>query len=123
MNDKQIDALEKCEAQIEGLYEEIGVLSKKNPSNALNKFKLKFVNTVLAAANELLDGKYRPFDDFTQFEEDGCPSNSDVVMILSQYLRSMDKFRQDHTSKDYGTYYWKGTREKRQAKRPRLADM
>ena len=49
---------------------------------------------------------YLPFDDFYEFDEDDIPSASDVVLILSQYMKSMDKFRYDHTKYFKGRYYW-----------------
>ena len=121
MDAKSIDRFEKCEGKIEALHEEIGLLSKKKPTDAVSKFKLKFINTVVAEANDILGGSYRPFAEFDVFDEDDCPTTSDVVMILSQYLRCMDKLRQDNTEEQFaGKYCWKGMSEKH-AKRPRIA--
>ena len=78
---------EKIEGQLKGLYEEIGLLSKKKPDDAVNMFKLEFINQVLTDANSVLDEEYMPFDTFTTFDEDNLPTNSDVVMVLSQYLK------------------------------------
>lgn len=98
---------EKTEAQLEGFYEEIGNLAKKKPDDPLNKFKLDFINQALAAANSLLDAPYRPFPNFETFDIEGTlPSSSDVVTILSQYLRSMDIFRQHHTTRFGVPFYW-----------------
>lgn len=98
---------EKTEAQLEGFFEEIGNLSKKKPDDAVNPFKLGFINQMLERANQLLGDDYRPFPDFTTFDiEAMVPTTSDVVTMLSQYLRSMDKFRKDHTYKDIGMYCW-----------------
>ena len=122
MDEKEIDRFEKCEGKLEALHEELGLLSKKKPTDAVNKFKLKFINTVIADANGILADDYRPFAEFDLFDEDDCPTNSDVVLILSQYLRSMDKLRQDNTERQYSYYYWTGTSTERRDKRPRLGD-
>lgn len=106
MNEKQADLFDATEEQIKGIYEEIGLLSKKKPDSPINKFKLKFINQILEKTNELLQADYLPFPDFTGFEEDDLPSASDVVLILSQYLKNMNKFRYDHVTYNSGSWYW-----------------
>ena len=106
MNEEQADLFDKIEGQVTGMYEEIGLLSKKKPDGPINKFKLKLINLLIAEANKLLGNQYIPFDDFTIFDEDDLPTASDVVVILSQYLKRMKKFRFDNTKVEYGTCYW-----------------
>lgn len=106
MNEEQADLFDKTEDQIKGMYDEIGLLSKKKPDGPINKFKLKFINKIINEANTLLGEEYVPFADFSEFEEDELTSASDVVLMLSQYLKSMDKFRFDNTRIQYGTCYW-----------------
>ena len=43
MNKNDIDIFEKLSGQLISVYEEISLLSKKNPNDAINKFKLKFL--------------------------------------------------------------------------------
>lgn len=93
---EDIEVLEKLIGQLDGLHSEIAQLAKKSPNDALNKFKLNLVNKVLSRANELLVDRYRPFEDFDQFEEDNLPSNSDVTMILAQYMEQTERFRSDN---------------------------
>jgi hypothetical protein len=57
----------------------------------VNGWKLKFVNKILEKANGILEERYRPFGGFEAFEAIGGPTNSDVVMMLAQYARCMDK--------------------------------
>lgn len=103
---EKVRLFEKTEAQLEGFFEEIGNISKKKPDDAINKFKLGFVNQMLETANTLLGDEYRPFPDFDKFDVDTLPTSSDVVTMLSQYLRSMDTFRKDYTNMNGGWYYW-----------------
>lgn len=115
---------EKAEGQIEGFFDEIGNLAKKKPDDAINKFKLKFINHALVSANKLLGGSYLPFPDFDIFDADDLPSNSDVVVILSQYLRSLDKYRRDHSHRGklhMTNFYWnvEGALEEHHAKLPK----
>ncbi len=107
MNSSDVDRFEKLAGQVLGLYEEMSILSKKSPNDAVNKFKLKFINRQLSESNILLGERYRPFDDFEVFDEDEVPQNSDVVFILSQYLQCMEKLRGDYVVPRNGVWYWK----------------
>lgn len=107
MNSSDVDKFEKLAGQVVGLYEEMSVLSKKSPNDAVNKFKLKFINHQLQESNAFLGEHYRPFDDFDVFAEDDIPQNSDVVFILAQYLQCMDKLRGDHVVVRNGAWYWR----------------
>jgi hypothetical protein len=93
---EDIENLEKLIGQLHALHSEISQLAKKSPNDGLNIFKLKLVNRVIASGNALLKGQYRPFDDFEQFEQDNLPTNSDVTMILAQYIEQTERFRSDH---------------------------
>jgi hypothetical protein len=102
MTEEEVNKFEKIQGQMQGLHTEIGTLSRKTPDGALNKFKLKFINQILVNANEFLKGEYKPLDGFDKFEEDDLPTNSDVTIILQQYLSCLEKLRSDNvTTKDY----------------------
>ena len=97
MNIQQVDTFLKLQPQLKSAYDEIALLSKKKPTDSLNEFKLKFINSILSRANEILEDKYKPFpDDFTLFNIDDMPNNSDVVFILSHYLTALEKLRCDN---------------------------
>jgi hypothetical protein len=110
MDKKQVETFLKLQPQLNSAYDEISILSKKNPTESLNNFKLKFINSILSRANEILSNNYKPFpDDFDLFNEDDIPNNSDVVFILSHYLTSLEKLRCDNIEKevDYPhKWYW-----------------
>lgn len=93
---EDVENLEKLIGQLQGLHSEISQLAKKSPNDGLNVFKLKLVNKALQSGNEVLAGRYIPFDDFRQFEESDLPTNSDVTMILAQYMEQAERFRSDH---------------------------
>ncbi len=107
MNRKQdIPEFEKLEQQLHSFLSEISELSKKKPNDPLNKFKLKFVNATLERVDKLI-GPYRPFGDFDQFDVDDLPSNSDAVLILSQYAAATHRFRIDNSDTDeVDGWYW-----------------
>ncbi len=107
MNKKDVDTFEKLQSQLEGLHAEVSALSKKSQNDALNKFKLGFVNQILDESNMLLGEKYKPFTNFANFAEDDLPTNSDVTLILSQYLTCFEKLRADNVVQEFTTWYWK----------------
>jgi len=84
---------DKVHDQMRSLYHELSVLSKKSTNTAINKFKLKFVNSILGQSNQFLK-------EISLFDADEMPSNSDVALILGQYLKCMEKFRIDNTKSD-----------------------
>lgn len=96
MTEEDVEKFLKMQAQITGLYKEIGLLSKKNPNDPVNKFKLKFINQSLDGANNLLM-QQKPYEDFSIFVTDDLPTTSDVVMILEQYITALNKFKLDNT--------------------------
>lgn len=106
MTKQEVDNFEKLQAQLEGLHNEISALSKKSQNDALNKFKLKFVNKIISDSNELLDENYKPFSDFETFEENDMPTNSDVAMMLTQYLSCFEKLRADNVKQERMNWYW-----------------
>jgi hypothetical protein len=86
----------KLMVQIEGFYEEMSVLSKSKPDNPVNAFKLKFINDKLTEANTVLVGEYQPLRGFSVFDDTALPTNSDVVLVLSQYLSRLKAWRHDN---------------------------
>lgn len=126
MNIQQVETFLKLQPQLKSAYEEISLLSKKKPTDALNKFKLKFINSILVRANEILGEKYKPFpNEFDLFNEDDMPNNGDVVFILSHYLTSLEKLRCDHIEKEKEyphNWYWtiNGKISKQETDRPTI---
>lgn len=120
MKSGEIDIFEKTLNQLEALHVEISNLSKKNNNDALNPFKLKLVNQIIKSSNKILGVKYRPFEDFESFDVDELPSNSDVTLVLSQYLNCMESFREKNISSEIewthsGSvakiyWFWNGTK-------------
>jgi aspartate carbamoyltransferase regulatory subunit len=93
MTRTEVDVFEKLQGQMNSLHEEIGALSKKVPNDALNKFKLTLINKLLSESNVLLAATFKPLADFNQFDEVDIPSNSDVTLVLAQYLNGFEQLR------------------------------
>jgi hypothetical protein len=106
MNRKEIECFEKVFAQLLSLHQEVSVLVKKDPDGAMNRFKLQLINKVISNANSLLM-ENKPFDDFECFDIDGdMPFNSDVALILGQYIHCMELIRKDNVHVYSGRWYW-----------------
>lgn len=107
MNRKQIDDFETLQGQLQALYTEMNTLVKKNPNDALNKFKLNLVNSAIGRANVILGAPRKPFEDFDKFDESAIPTTSDVLVIISQYLSSLEQLRSENIYFDYDEWYWR----------------
>jgi len=106
MKPKEIDEFETLQGQLQAFHTEMNTLVKKNPNDALNKFKLGLINSVLKKANTFLGEKRRPFLDFESFDEATVPSTSDVLIIVSQYMSAFEKLRAENIHWDYDVVGW-----------------
>jgi hypothetical protein len=107
----QIDEFERLQGQLQSFYDEMNMLAKKSPNDALNKFKLRLVNSALVKANAFLGNERKPFDDFEQFDDTALPSTSDVLILVSQYLAAFEKLRAENIRTEGYGWYWKGPDE------------
>ena len=106
MKRDDVELFEKITTQLANLHQETSALAKKSPNDAINTFKLTFVNATLAECNGLLGRRYRPFPEFEEFSSEDMPSNSDVTFILSQYIACAEAFRATNVYAAYGRWYW-----------------
>jgi hypothetical protein len=78
---------------LRAMYKEFTELSKKNPRDALSKNKIKIVNRVLESCSKILDAEpSKQYLDLLE-DEDATLQNSDVIIILSQYVAAMEQFK------------------------------
>jgi hypothetical protein len=105
-NEKDAADFEKLELQLHACRHEISELSKTKPNDPLNKFKLTLINQIITKMNSMLGDK-QVFDDFTIFDSDVLPSNSDVVFVLAQYTDAAHTYREQNTQRDGQDYCWK----------------
>jgi hypothetical protein len=90
--EKNIEDYSLLQDMLRAQKHEFDLLSKKNSDGQLNKMKIKMVNRVLEPLNELL--KNEPSHKFLDvLNEDEMPTNSDVVLIISQYEEALLKFQ------------------------------
>src|SRR5580704_11440159 len=95
ITEAQVAEFETLQGRVESLYTEVLALSKKSSGDAFNAFKLKMANHILRAANKFLRAAERPFpvEEFEVFDDGALPTNSDVVLVLAQYLNALEQFR------------------------------
>src|SRR5687768_11427149 len=99
----EVENLEKIIGQLQGLHSEVSLLAKKSPNDAVNTFKLRLINRIINAGNEVLGSNYLPFDDFEGFAADDLPSTSDVALVLAQYMEEAERYRSDNVK------FWNGS--------------
>ena len=109
MKADDVEEFEAVKSQLNAAREEVLVLVKKNPHDALSTFKLGVVNGLLRRANAFLGDSERPMADFTEFSGEAMPSTSDAVLVIGQYLIALENFRAKRISEDrLGQWYWLG---------------
>jgi hypothetical protein len=106
MKKREIDEFEILQGQLRSFSEDLNTLAKKSPNDLLNEFKLGLVNSVLQKANTFLGNTRKPFPDFEQFENAALPSNSDVLVMVSQYLSAFEKLRTENITRTSTSWFW-----------------
>lgn len=98
---EQITEYEMLTSQLTHAYNEMKDLSKKTPSDELNKLKIRVINRMLERVKSLLvDEPTIEFLDILN-EEDHLPIVSDAVLIIGQYTAALHQFERKY-SNDYG---------------------
>jgi len=78
---------------------EIRELSKKKQDEPLNKFKVKTVNKKLEQIKSILNNE--PTNEYLELlDEDTFPSNSDAVLMISQFIKAMDQYKKRYYTND-----------------------
>lgn len=78
---------------------EIRELSKKKQDEPLNKFKVKTINKKLEQVKAILSDE-PTFEFLELLDEETLPSNSDAVLMVSQYIQALKQFKSKHYTKD-----------------------
>jgi len=98
---------------LEAQRKEFNPLSRKKSNEQLNPIKIKMVNRILEPLNKLFKNEAsHKFLDI--LNEDDMPTNSDVVLVISQYETAINEFRKKYYFKDeyllnedaYPTWRW-----------------
>ncbi|AFZ25117.1 hypothetical protein Cylst_2945 [Cylindrospermum stagnale PCC 7417] len=84
---------------LEAMKIEFKELSKKKPDAVLSKSKVKVVNRLLESCRQVLCLE-ASLDYLDILNEDDVPQNSDVVLLLSQYVAAMRQFKSTYYGYD-----------------------
>jgi hypothetical protein len=109
MKRADVDKYQRVRSQLEAFHREFEGLTKKAANSTLNAFKLRIVNQAIADANAVLGDAFLPIRGFSQFSDEELPFNSDVSMVLAQYLEALEVFRCRHITQDddiFKRWYW-----------------
>ncbi|AFZ57344.1 hypothetical protein H6G54_25595 [Anabaena cylindrica FACHB-243] len=90
---------------LEAMQEEFQELTKKKPEAVLNKSKVKIVNRLLESCRKVLDLE-ASLEYLDLMDEDDIPQNSDVALMLSQYVAAMRQFKSTYYVHDGKEYRW-----------------
>jgi hypothetical protein len=96
----QADEFDMLFPILDSVFNEIKELSKKKQDGALNELKVKMTNRVLNKVKFIL--KDDPTVEFLDLlDEEVLPTNSDAVLIISQFKAAMQQFKDKY-------YSWSG---------------
>lgn len=82
---------------LESVFNEIKELSKKKQDGVLNEIKVKMTNRILSKVKLIL--KDDPTLEFLDLlDEESLPTNSDAVLIISQFKAAMEQYKAKYFS-------------------------
>ena len=101
-SEKNIEDFELLVEMLDSQRKEFDLLSKKKTDGQLNKMKIKMANRVLEPLKDILshEESHKFLD---TLDEDDVPTNSDVVLIISQYESAIADFKRRYNK--YDEYY------------------
>ena len=90
---------------LESAYIEMKDFSKKSPDAALNERKVKSLNRILKDIKNILQNE--PTASYMDIlDEEMLPSNSDVVLTMSQYRSALENYRKKYRRyHDYDNFW------------------
>lgn len=106
MDRAQLHEFQRLYRQLGAAKAEVDALSGKSeqaPGNAVGEIKLRLIDQLIGRAGQFL-GDDRPFD-FPGFGADNA-TNSDVALVLGQYLTCFEAFRGRHLEHRHGKWFW-----------------
>src|SRR4051794_13458185 len=116
MNQTQIERFERLKPQLKSLYSEMQLLSNKKPNEVVNKFKIQVINNFLTEANDILGKEFKPIAEFDVFDVETMPFNSDVVLVLAQYLQALELLHDENVAYSETDFRWYWITENKKAK-------
>lgn len=95
----EVDTYEMLHPMLDKIAYEVRELSKKKQDGALNELKVKMINRVLTQIKDLLNNE--PSVQFLDLlDTDILPTNSDAILIISQYAAALSAFHDKYYGYD-----------------------
>jgi len=95
----EVDTYEMLHPMLDKMANEVRELSKKKQDGALNELKVKMINRVLTEIKDLL--KNESSGQFLDLlDTDILPTNSDAILIISQYAAALSAFHDKYYGYD-----------------------
>ena len=103
--DEQVKLYLTINPLLKSAFDEVKEFSKKKQDEELNIKKVKMINRLLGKAKVVL--KDEPTVEYLELlDEDELPTNSDAVLIMSQFISAMNKFYEDHYHYENNMLSW-----------------
>lgn len=103
--DEQIRLYETITPLLTAAYSELKELSKKKQEDSLNIGKVKMINRLLLKAKDIL--KKEPTNEYLDIlDEEELPTNSDAVLIVSQFISALSTFKVAHRINEAFSKVW-----------------
>ncbi len=103
--DEQIRLYETITPLLTAAYSELKELSKKKQDDSLNIGKVKMINRLLLKAKDIL--KKEPTNEYLDIlDEEELPTNSDAVLIVSQFISALSTFKVAHRINEAFSKVW-----------------
>ena len=99
----KVEKYEMISPMLDSILSEMKDFSKKKQDEILNELKVKMINRVLEQVKELLEDQTTvQFLDL--LDDETLPTNSDAVLIITQYRAAMDHFKDKYYGQDEVTF-------------------
>ncbi len=92
LTEEDIEKFKILNKMLFSVFNEMKDFTKKKQDETLNELKVKKINQLLKDIRDLLSGE-SSLNYLDLLDNETLPTNSDAVLILSQYYASMDIFR------------------------------
>jgi hypothetical protein len=100
-----VDLYELIEPLLRVMHQDFQELTKKKPEAILSINKVEVVNRILKSCRKVLDGE-SSLQFLDLIDSDKIPQNSDVLLMLSQYVAAMRQFRSKYYVHNGISYEW-----------------
>jgi len=88
---------------LDSLLIQIAILSKKSPDGIMNLTKVKMINRILKPMKEEIFHNEPSSAFLDLLDEEQIPSNSDAVLVISQYKTAIKEFEKSYCN-SYGSW-------------------